>query len=276
METTLVPTISTENFAAPTARTELNGAQGLDLHQMADSLGADFSVLKRKIEDRGLMERLQKHGYRCLPIGIQQSIQEVSGHSYTREVDSYVLDVNAAKFFVAKYDNETGDAYLAFLISRESTLTQMEQGIENDPDLAIKFADAVKTRALAQLEVRKQTAIAAHVTKMLTASQTNNAALTREAKKLKETLTDLSNQVGDGPQWKTASAMQKARPDVLAAISPITLGKQVKALSIEMGVEIRTLEGPKYSQNVYHASVWNAYIAGRRAQSVLKLAAKPT
>ena len=84
-------------FVSPSPRSELNGELGLDLHEIARSLGIPFGHAKTKLE-----KDLEDYptGVKIL---IQQLIHEVTGHSYTKEVESYVLSVEDAKFFVAGY-----------------------------------------------------------------------------------------------------------------------------------------------------------------------------
>ena len=87
---------------------------------------------------------------------IQQLIHEVTGHSYTKEVESYVLSVEDAKFFVAGYNNEVGKAYRRWLIQCEKKLDQT--------NLLIKqiMSDEVICRRVLQLADEKQNQLYYH------------------------------------------------------------------------------------------------------------------
>jgi hypothetical protein len=72
-------------FVSPSPRSELNGELGLDLHEIAKSLGARFPDVKEKYL------RMEKDN-------------RIKGVAYTfynennRLVESYVLDLDSAKF----------------------------------------------------------------------------------------------------------------------------------------------------------------------------------
>lgn len=112
--------ITVSGFVMPSAQTALGGALGLELHHIARSLSIHFKDAKKKLLDGGMLDRMEAQGFGWAEFASQQEIQEVSGHKYIRDVESYVLDVNAAKFFVAKYNNAIGDAYLARLLQFEA------------------------------------------------------------------------------------------------------------------------------------------------------------
>jgi phage anti-repressor protein len=157
--TDLIPS----QFVSPSPRSELNGELGLDLHEIAKSLGARFPDVKEKYL------RMEKDN-------------RIKGVAYTAHVDqgpirgvvevqSYVLDLDSAKFFVAKWDSEVGDAYTRFLIQCEKKLEKAQFQLETlftDPrkgaELLTKVAelkeekDALAAR-IPQLESERDHAI---------------------------------------------------------------------------------------------------------------------
>lgn len=137
-------------FVSPSPRAELNGELGLDLHEIAQSLGAEFKHVKAKLE-KDLLDYPSS-----AEISTQQLIQEVTGHSYTKEVKSYILNVEDAKFFVAGYNNEIGKAYRRHLIQCEKKLTttafQLETMFTNPEHGVLVF------QKMAQLKSEKESA----------------------------------------------------------------------------------------------------------------------
>jgi len=105
-------------FVLPYAQDKLNGELGLTLHEIAKSLQVQFKNAKQKL-DRMIKDN------RIVGVAAYTAANDSNG----LEVVSYILPITEAKFFVAKYDNEIGDAYTRFLIQCESVL--MAKLIEN-------------------------------------------------------------------------------------------------------------------------------------------------
>ena len=78
-----------------------------------------------------------------------------SGNPINPTVESYVLDLDSAKFFVAKWDSEVGDAYTRFLIQCEKKLDQTTLLING------MMADETICRRVLQLADEKQNALIA-------------------------------------------------------------------------------------------------------------------
>lgn len=93
-------------FVSPSPRSELNGELGLDLHEIAKSLGMRFADLKEKVERMKKANRISLTAF-------------ATYNENNRLVDSYILDVENAKFLVTKTDTEIGDAYTRHLIQCE-------------------------------------------------------------------------------------------------------------------------------------------------------------
>ena len=134
-------------FVSPSPRSELNGELGLDLHEIAKSLGARFADVKEKYL------RMEKDN-------------RIKGVAYTAHVDqgpirgmvevkSYVLSVEDAKFFVAGYNNEVGKAYRRWLIQCEKKLDQTTLLING------MMSDETICRRVLQLADEKQNALIA-------------------------------------------------------------------------------------------------------------------
>lgn len=103
------------NFIQATPKPELDGELGLTLHEIAQSLGADFKNVKRKFES--LKER---HGAFGAPIRAANETNDL-------DVESYVLPVDEAKLLITQYKNAIAIGYCRFLISRDHQLTKAEK-----------------------------------------------------------------------------------------------------------------------------------------------------
>ena len=107
------------SFVKPHFIPEL-GCEGLSAEEIAQSLGTPSKEVRRKLKNGGLNNILELLGE-----DVSQGRPEVSTlHRVTTEVheinnltfEGYYLATMAAKMFVALYQNDTGRAYLAFLI----------------------------------------------------------------------------------------------------------------------------------------------------------------
>ena len=103
--------VSKYEFVEPNVKIELEGELGLSLHEIAKSLQTQYYNVKKKIDRMIKDDRLKI----VIPYGIPNN-------SNGLRTESYILPVSEAKFFVAKYDNEVGDAYTRFLIKCEEAL----------------------------------------------------------------------------------------------------------------------------------------------------------
>lgn len=99
-------------FTKPMPQSVLNDQLGLTTQDIADSLGIGVGNVRQKLTSRGMLDRLKSLNLKIFTIANFNS----NGVAY----DDYVLDVNAAKFFIAKYENKRGDAYLKYLVDVES------------------------------------------------------------------------------------------------------------------------------------------------------------
>jgi phage antirepressor YoqD-like protein len=112
------------NFVRPIFYSEL-GCEGLSLHQIADSLGVDFQTVKVKIQRMVDSSRITALSYKaCVKISTLRG---------DKEINSFLLTIEEAKFFVAKWDSELGDAYTRFLIECEKKLLNIIQTSVKQP-----------------------------------------------------------------------------------------------------------------------------------------------
>jgi hypothetical protein len=142
------------SFVKPHFIEELGG-EGLTLHEVAQSIGVEFNIIKTKL-DRMVSDNRLKTQY--LPYERYNENNKL--------VKSYYLAVDTAKFFVAKWDSETGDAYCRFLINCEQVLTELS------PELRylIKIEQQQRQQQKA-LEVMQATVTAANDDSTLKATQ---------------------------------------------------------------------------------------------------------
>jgi hypothetical protein len=113
------------NFVRPYFIYEL-GCEGLKTKDIAKSLGTEVKHVRAKLEARGFLERLKSQGF--------LTVASVDVHEINKiEYNEYALGVSAAKFFVAKYDSPTGDAYLTFLLNLEKAVNDYQAEINSDP-----------------------------------------------------------------------------------------------------------------------------------------------
>jgi phage anti-repressor protein len=131
-------------FVSPSPRSELNGELGLDLHEIAKSLGAEFKEIKRVFE-----KNINDYS------AVEFSTLVEGGFAGPKEVKSYVLSVEDAKFFVAGYNNEVGKAYRRWLIQCEKKLDQTTLLING------MMSDETICRRVLQLADEKQNALIA-------------------------------------------------------------------------------------------------------------------
>jgi len=110
-------------FVSPTKQVALNGELGLSAGDVAKSLGARSTNVRKKL--KSMIPRMKKLGF---------GQAEISAHtSKNIKYQEHILSVEAARFFVGKYENEIGDAYLAYLLKCENFVSDIETAAQNDP-----------------------------------------------------------------------------------------------------------------------------------------------
>lgn len=119
--------VNGSSFISPHFIEEL-GCDGLTAEEIALSLNAPVDAVRKKIR-YGFSERLKSLNLLC------RRMKNINGV----EFDEFFLSTQAAKFFVARYDNEIGDAYLSYLLAIE--------------DLFETLLDKIKIRRLSYADV---------------------------------------------------------------------------------------------------------------------------
>lgn len=101
-------------FIKPKPQPELNGALGVTLSDIAESLDIKLYGLKRKIERSGAIENLTSLNHL-----IKTYVSHLANGVLT---ESYVMDLASAQHIVSKYDNAAGWAYTDYLIRCKDAL----------------------------------------------------------------------------------------------------------------------------------------------------------
>ena len=110
--------VKTTGFVLPHPIPELGGRLGLYSYEIADSLGVNHSHVLAKARSPTLREHYAKHGW---SIDVIASIpaRRKTKDSGGRPSKPLAFCLDAAKAFVAKWDNEIGMAYLKHLLTCE-------------------------------------------------------------------------------------------------------------------------------------------------------------
>jgi leucyl aminopeptidase len=131
------------NFVEPYEIEEL-GCDGLLASDIAKSLKIPATEVRRKLKERGFLERIKSQGFQAMAIAMTNDINNL-------QFEELALDTAAAKFFVGKYDSPTGDSYLAFLLKLEQMVCELDAEIKSDSLLqAIAHTMTLRRRQLLQ------------------------------------------------------------------------------------------------------------------------------
>ena len=143
--TTTAVTTDVTTFAQPQPRAELGGELGLTVEQIAASLGTTSKELRKRIISKGLVELVKSLGFQAETV---VSTNQSNGLTFS----DYVFDVHAAKFVVARHNNEIGAQYLAYLIRFDTRVTEAAQSAASPISNALQaMIDKSVNEALAKL-----------------------------------------------------------------------------------------------------------------------------
>jgi hypothetical protein len=192
MENCLVPNC----FVQPRFIEEL-GCEGLSLHDIAKSIGVEFSCVKTKFE-RMLSDN------RVKSLHVQIEVVYDSGLRTERKGVSWALATDTAKFFVAKWDSELGDAYCRFLVECEKALTNMMEELPPELKYLIRLSMEQKEqkKKLEQIESTLQSTNLSLLDCPLSTSQIET---------LENMFSELFRKTGDGRSVGRAKSALKAQ-----------------------------------------------------------------
>jgi len=152
--------VVSSQFVKPYFIEEL-GCEGVSLHDIAKSLGVEFKHVKEKF-CRMLSDNRVKSLFASY----------TAYNENNRLVESYCLATETAKFFVAKWDSEIGDAYCRYLIECEKVVDVLA---DCSPELRFMFKMDIEQRRqakeLAQVQATLQAAGSSLQDATLTSSQ---------------------------------------------------------------------------------------------------------
>ena len=132
---------------------DILGEDGLTAYEIAQSLDIEVKHVHEKLK-RSAWKSATSWNDCIVAYTIEQEIQEVTGHTYKRGVETYALSIRAAKAFIARWENNLGDGYLDFLFDCEQAATEILPKIiaENE---ALKSSLARATKPL-QIKASKK------------------------------------------------------------------------------------------------------------------------
>lgn len=128
------------NFVAPTERVELNGKLGVTAADVAASIGMDIKhvheKLRRRKDGQSLYDRMRAKG-------LEVAIATVTNPgTYGDDIyETYVMDVEAAKFLVAKTNTDIAEDYILYLIRFETNARKAMTQITSQLDALQAFID---------------------------------------------------------------------------------------------------------------------------------------
>lgn len=180
-------TIFEDHFVKPYFIEEL-GCDGLLCEDIAVSLKSRPADVRKKLIERGFLDRIKIQGFQATAIA---AASKSNGLDFTE----YALDVDAAKFFVGKYDSFEGDRYLGFLVRLEKKVTALSTLTKNDPVLR-NLSEAISIR-VEQLEHAKK--IQAHEEKIVCLEEGQESMMlnTIQKKHLKKLIDSTAYAYGD-------------------------------------------------------------------------------
>lgn len=249
------------SFKKPEPQSKLNEKLGLTVQDVADSLGIEAKTVRRDLVERDVLERIKSCGFNAVPFGTPNP---TNGVIYT----DYVLDLNAAKFFIAKYNNKVADQYLAYLIKVESDA--QAEGLTSHIDPTGLFQKISDPRFLSQmlatmadaLDAEKARADEAIRTKAEISDKKTASAMGTASAAVKK-LRLLETKLGVAEDNKTASGWIREYPALKSIGSETAIGKALSTVSKKNNLEVSKTPHVKFgSVNVYSREAALQLIAG--------------
>jgi len=254
--------IPATQFVTPTPQASLGGAMGLSLHDVAASARCEFKHAKERFLE------LQAEGeFEGLPVAeMATTIESLNFLRPTREVESYILGVEAAKLFLATLRTDIGRSYRRHLIQCETQNTargQLLGFMASDPVIRERILHLAESTA-------EQLKVMSSAFSVLASKESGKAALQLENRMLKDRL-------GESQTWQSAVAGMNTHPSTLGKMKPSALGKLLVGLSRREGYAVRPVPDARYGEvNSYHVAVFAAAHAAIAEQTKLKLSVVAT
>ena len=236
------------NFKKPQPQSKLNGQMGLTVKDIAESLGIEPKHVREKLTTKNFIESIKANDFAMVEFPTHSS----NGTEYT----DYVLDVNAAKLFVATYQNTLGRRYLGYLIKVESDSAAEGLTSHIDPTglaeklhdlrfvgtLMLQMADA-KDKAEAERDEAIRTK--SHISAGMTASAMGTASAAARKLKLVE------QKLGIAENHKSLLGWIREYPQ-LGTTSLSSVGSKLSKYCSSRGFEVTKIDDTRYgSVNVY-------------------------
>ena len=236
------------DFVPPKPQSKLNGELGLTVEDIANSLGAEKKNIRRFIRKETIQRGLKYANFKWAPIGAHHTAND-------GVYEDYVLDVNAAKFVIARYGNKRGAEYLAYLVKHESDTSGLSAYTDptnltellGNPDTILRLAQNWKD-ALAAVEEQKEIAAKA-IREKGQISSSREASCMAKVGVANRKIRVLETKLGISENWKSAAGWLADLPQ-LKAISddPKVIGKHLKQVSLALGHAIETIPDPRWGK----------------------------
>ena len=240
------------DFIPPKPQSELNGEFGLTVNDIATSLGIKTKHVREKLEQRGLLDRIKSCDFNV--VAFATSLPH-GGNGAMKEGTDYVLDLNAAKWFVGKYNNEAGDKYLAYLVKHESDTAGLSKFTDptnltellGNPDTILRLAQNWKD-ALVAVEEQKEIATKAirekgQISSSREASCMAKVGVANRKIRVLETKLDVAENWRSAAGWMTEFPQLKNLSD-----DPKVIGKHLKAMSLALGYKVDAIPDQRWGK----------------------------
>ena len=200
-------------------------------------------------------------------------LEKLSNNSAIRlSAEGTVLDLNAAKFFLAKYENKAGDEYLAYLVKHESVTMGLSTHTDptnltellGNPDTILRLAQNWKD-ALAVAEEQKERADKAIRDRGKISSSREAFCMAKVGvvkRKLKIVSTEnetLKEKLDLGENWKSVTGWAVEFKDIDVSNAK-AVGKILSQISRAMEIEVRKVQHERWGEvNSYNREVMQEY-----------------
>lgn len=140
--------LSKINFIEPKPQKELNGEIGLTANDISIALQIPMKRVNKKLSiNHKFFEMCKLLNFKMVPC--------VTINDNNRLDKSWVFDLNAAKAFVAKYDNETGWRYLQFLLQCENILLKDIPKLKSELEAAKNLIERLSKKRIIRKKSEK-------------------------------------------------------------------------------------------------------------------------